>query len=225
MPPPNATLMRAIAQTLAKDKGQPLAQDYVPKATEAIADAVAAWQVQAKFTNIRINSVTAVGPPGCLSGPSIGPFVLAKCPNTTEWERKMSSAVASAAGTAWDAYQGSVAVPGLPWYPTFAAVPAPIAPPTPNIPMPLASLKQMSGSSIALMIQEGIKAKGAKVAHAEVIAEVIGAVLKAAIPMWLTSVMVQNVLGKGPVPTFAPPYVPVGPVVNGDVLPLPGVLV
>jgi hypothetical protein len=27
--------------------------------------------------------------------------------------------------------------------------------------------------------------------------------------------MVTNVLGTGPVPTFAPPYVPVGPVVGG----------
>jgi hypothetical protein len=29
-------------------------------------------------------------------------------------------------------------------------------------------------------------------------------------------------MGKGQIPTFAPPYVPVGPVVGGDVLSIPG---
>jgi len=31
--------------------------------------------------------------------------------------------------------------------------------------------------------------------------------------------MVTNVMGMGPVPAFAPPYVPVGPVVGGSILP------
>ena len=34
--------------------------------------------------------------------------------------------------------------------------------------------------------------------------------------------MVTNVLGTGPVPTFAPPYVPVGPVVGGVGTMMPG---
>ena len=33
--------------------------------------------------------------------------------------------------------------------------------------------------------------------------------------LWKASTMVTNVLGTGPVPTFAPPYVPAGPVVGG----------
>ena len=32
---------------------------------------------------------------------------------------------------------------------------------------------------------------------------------------FLASTMILLVLGSGPVPTFAPPYVPVGPVVGG----------
>jgi len=39
------------------------------------------------------------------------------------------------------------------------------------------------------------------------------------------STMVQNVLGMGPIPTFVPPFVPVGPVVMGTVIPTPGVLI
>jgi hypothetical protein len=33
---------------------------------------------------------------------------------------------------------------------------------------------------------------------------------------WKNIAMLTGVLGSGPVPTFAPPYVPVGPVVHGD---------
>ena len=36
-----------------------------------------------------------------------------------------------------------------------------------------------------------------------------------AFQVWVPSQMVMNVMGTGPVPAFAPPYVPVGPVVGG----------
>ena len=34
---------------------------------------------------------------------------------------------------------------------------------------------------------------------------------------WKNMAVLTGVLGKGPVPTFAPPYVPVGPVVHGEI--------
>jgi hypothetical protein len=34
---------------------------------------------------------------------------------------------------------------------------------------------------------------------------------------WFQHTTVQNLVARGPVPSFAPPYVPVGPVVGGDV--------
>ena len=37
--------------------------------------------------------------------------------------------------------------------------------------------------------------------------------------------LVTQVIGTGPIPTFAPPYVPVGPVVGGTATSLPGGLV
>jgi hypothetical protein len=39
---------------------------------------------------------------------------------------------------------------------------------------------------------------------------------------WLPQQQVSLVLGKGPIPTFAPPFVPAGPVVAGDVISAPG---
>jgi hypothetical protein len=39
---------------------------------------------------------------------------------------------------------------------------------------------------------------------------------------WKVSAQVVGVKGKGPIPTFAPPYVPVGPVVMGENVSAPG---
>ena len=40
--------------------------------------------------------------------------------------------------------------------------------------------------------------------------------------IWQVSTMVTQVTGTGPVPTFAPPYVPGGPVVGGTAIMSPG---
>lgn len=45
--------------------------------------------------------------------------------------------------------------------------------------------------------------------------ESIAEAFEQAVQTWSVTSMVTNVLGTGPVPTFAPPYVPVGPVVGG----------
>ncbi len=41
---------------------------------------------------------------------------------------------------------------------------------------------------------------------------------------WIADKQLMNLLGVGPVPSFAPPYVPAGPVVMGKVLPTPGII-
>jgi hypothetical protein len=47
-------------------------------------------------------------------------------------------------------------------------------------------------------------------------------VLSLAFLMWLPQQQVMLVLGKGQIPTFAPPFVPVGPVMGGDNIAVPG---
>ena len=56
----------------------------------------------------------------------------------------------------------------------------------------------------------------------EALHDAIATVLAAAFTMWLPMQQVMLVMGKGPIPTFAPPYVPVGPVVAGDIISTPG---
>ena len=56
-------------------------------------------------------------------------------------------------------------------------------------------------------------------------ADLFDAISKAFFPVFTifkSSTLVQNVLGTGPVPTFSPPFVPVGPVIGGTGTGAPG---
>ncbi len=224
MPLPVAQWMIQVSRTRLGANPQPNISQYVDRVSSAISGAITIWQLQAKFQNVKIMSVSAIGPRGCLKGPGIGALVTSTSPLNTDWERQMSAAVGSAVGSAWASYEQSVMVPGLPWYPAFAAYPGPMAPPMPNVPTPFMALPQNSVSTIKNSIQQGIKSNASALPYGDEVANAVAAGFTSMFLTWLAGVMVKNVMGKGPVPSFAPPYVPVGPVVNGDVLPIPGVL-
>ena len=222
MAKPNANLMTQTAkQKLGQGAGS-AANKYVEKACKSICGAIGTWQPLAMFSGLKINSVTALGRPGCLKGPSLQPFIVSTLPLGNDWERKMSKAVSEGVSQAWDDYVRSVTVPGLPWYPSFAAVPAPQAAPMPNVPTPFAALPRQSPSTLSRNVRNNVKGKAGSISNAAAIAEAIAAGLAAVIPLWAAGVVIRNVLGKGPVPSFAPPYVPVGPVVAGDNIATPG---
>jgi len=144
---------------------------------------------------------------------------------------KYRDAVAKGVSKAFKNWQGQVMVPGLPWYPAFAAFPGPMAPPMPNIPTPLIACPSgMMAEIVAPMqmksymidaLDGGLKDKDKKKQH-EALFDAIATVLALAFMMWLPSQQVMLVLGKGPIPTFAPPFVPVGPVMGGDNISAPG---
>lgn len=117
-------------------------------------------------------------------------------------------------------------LPATEAFPTFAAVAAPEAPPTEAEPFrlqPEASPKWEDLNATALFND---------------LAERLGDLLQlpglpdaikrwavdatAPLPAFSEKAQVYGVHGKGPVPAFAPPYVPVGPVVMGDNIAAPG---
>jgi hypothetical protein len=69
---------------------------------------------------------------------------------------------------------------------------------------------------------DGDLKKKDKTKQYEALHDGIATVLALAFLLWLVQQQVMLVMGKGPIPTFAPPFVPVGPVVMGDNLPIPG---
>lgn len=126
-----------------------------------------------------------------------------------------------AVAEAWLSWMASVSVPFLPWYPAFAAFPGPIAPPMPNVPCPLALLAQNPAPLAPETLAKAIKGRVGDVANlpggSDAIVEFCRW-MSTGFVGWLPRAQVTLVLGRGPIPTFAPPYVPVGPVVGGDTL-------
>jgi len=188
---------------------------FLDDITKAICSAWSTWQTSATMVGVIINTLTAAG--GQIVGPPLAPLILAQAPKATQQQMRYSNAVANVIGTAWLSFTATVKVPGLPWYPAFVAFPGPVAPPTPNIPMPFAALTQVPVSistNVLKMQMVGMLGDPMAPFHAELF-EAIAHSFEMSYNTWKVSTMVTNVLGTGPIPTFAPPYVPVGPVVGG----------
>jgi hypothetical protein len=191
------------------------------------------WKLQAKFQNLKVMSVSAIGTPGCLDGPELESNIK-NFPGCASWsgnKGKYRDAVAKGVSKCFKNWMGQVTVPGLPWYPAFAAYPLAMAPPMPNIPMPLITCISAKMTDIIMpstmksemidALDGGVKDKDKDKCH-ESVFEAIATVLALAFLMWLPAQQVMLVMGKGPVPSYAPPFVPVGPVVGGDNIGAPG---
>jgi len=188
---------------------------YIDGICSAICSAWSQWQTAATMVGVVINAVTATG--GQIVGPPLTPLILAQGPKGTPQEMKYTNVIANVIGTAWLSFTATVKVTGMPWYPAFAAFPGPVAPPMPNIPCPFAALTQVpvSISKDVLKAQMVGQLGDPKALHHQELFESIADAFEKSYNLWKVSTMVTNVLGTGPIPTFAPPFVPVGPVVGG----------
>ena len=208
-------------------------QDFHDAMIDAVQYSHNMWKLQAKFKDLQIMAVSAIGSPGCLDGPELESNIknAPMCASFTGNKAKHRDAVATGVSKAFKNWQGQVTVPGLPWYPAFAAFPGPQAPPMPNVPTPLIACVSAKLTDITMpdtMTKEmddaldGDLKKKDPEKHYHALHDAIATVLSLAFLMWLPSQQVMLVLGKGPIPTFAPPFVPVGPVVGGDNVAVPG---
>jgi hypothetical protein len=186
---------------------------FIDDTCSAICSAWSQWQSLASMTGVIINAITASL--GQVVGPPLQPLILASAPKETPMQMKYSNVIATVISTTWLQYTATIKVPGLPWYPAFAAFPSPVAPPTPNVPVPVIALTQMPPQP-ALMKQMMVAQLADPQApfHGELFEAICDGFDKC-FKIWQASTMVTNVLGTGPIPTFAPPYVPAGPVVGG----------
>ena len=139
---------------------------------------------------------------------------------------EMTNAIATAIGNGWLAWESSIKVPGLPWYPLFAAFPGPIAPPMPNVPTPLFPhwspwmRPSHRGPQGVMMGTLG----DPTALHAADLFDAVSQAFNTVFTLYNDhDAIVKNVLGTGPIPTFAPPFAcHLGPVVGGVGSGLPG---
>jgi hypothetical protein len=180
------------------------------------------WRAQAYFKDIKINANTAIG--GMLEGPALGPLIRTYLGVAgTGASKKYGDAVVGGVGDAWGEFQRTFSVPGLPWFPSFVAFPGPMAPPTPNVPTPLVTCRhdarKVSASALKARMDRYLTGSDPEDAR---LLQAIAQAFELVVTQWLAQQPVTNVMGSGPVPTYAPPYVPVGPVVMGDNIATPG---
>jgi hypothetical protein len=190
---------------------------YIGGICRAIAGAHENWRQRAFLTGLQINGITANG--GRITGPLLSEIVNLTGPAQGLWgyAAPYTKAIADGLASSWREWEQSVRVPGLPWYPAFAAVPAPQAAPVPNVPTPMTSLTWSSTALSPDAIKGNISRKLSQTGpySDELITAVVDGFSKA-ITGWFSTQLVTGVLGKGGIPAYAPPYVPVGPVVMGD---------
>ena len=209
-----------------KDIGK-LFKDLATDILGAVSKAIDLWRAQAKFKDLKVNGPTALGTPGCLDGPSIESNIKNfSRPAASGNEKDWRDACAAGISKCFEDWQGKVMVPGLPWYPAFACFPGPMAPPMPNIPMPLQTCPSPMQMKMTPTMLKNAMCDNFSLDDPDdqfgAFAMALGTAIAASFTAWLPAQQVMAVLGKGQIPTFWPPYVPVGPVVMGDNIPTPG---
>jgi peptidoglycan hydrolase-like protein with peptidoglycan-binding domain len=175
---------------------------------DAVAEAWSTWQSIATMAGVVVNAVTATG--GQVIAPPLSALLV---PRTAPVDPVAGLALANAIGPAFDIFASTLKMPGLPLFPSFAAVPGPVAPPTPSVPVPLVAL----AGAQPIPQKQFTSLTPTQRRACEAVVDAFGPTFE----VWRVSTMV-SVLGTGPIPTFAPPYVPVGPVVGGVANGIPG---
>ncbi len=227
MPAISQQMITDVARQRFQSMGLPQGVDrtrfgtYLTSMAGAVAQALDVWRKGAYLDGVRIHAAIATG--GRLrSAVAIESQILQRAP--AGWD-SYNRAIAAGVHNCFTAFADTVSVPGLPWYPGFAAFPGPMAPPMANIPSPLMTIAAVASCHLkegALCDAMFNKMPSPKPLCGKELARALASGLEKAAFAWLSAQRVTPVMGKGPVPSFAPPFVPVGPVVGGDILPTPG---
>ncbi len=202
-------------------------KDFCHAMLDGFKSAFDIWRLAAKIKDLKIAAVCAIGAPGCLDGQDLESNIKnMSLPAASGNEKDWRDAVAKGISDCFKEWQDGVAVPGLPWYPAFATFPSPSAPPIPNVPTPLIACPSTGQAKMMGMMLKNAMCDNFSLDdpddHFGAAADSIGTAIEAAFLAWLPMQQPLLVLGKGPVPVYAPPIVPFGPVVMGDNVAAPG---
>lgn len=217
--PPTCLFREATQHRMHVDAAKNMSDDYeayIDAISGAICSGIDQWMKTAAIAGVMINGPVGMLAPGNVMGPPLAPLILANAPKSGAQDLKYSNAIANAVSTAWQTWQ--LGLSGMLSYPAFVAFPGPVAPPTPSIPMPLIAFASGGEALLgATPLSAQMKANFADPAapHVNELFDALANAFATVFQMFKLSTLVQNVLGTGPIPTFAPPIIPVGPVVGG----------
>jgi hypothetical protein len=189
---------------------------YIDDLSETLSKAWSLWSQTMVIQGVTINGPTAIFKPGNVQGPPLDALILATDPPmNTPKQAGYTRTFAEGLAENWKLWHMGINA-ALPLYPAFAAWPGPYAPPMPNLPMPLQLLpsagdKMMEQNQLMAEITKGDKSDPVAAGIYSAMTNAVVDVFK----LWKLTHMIQMLMGQGPVPSFAPPMVPVGPVQNG----------
>jgi hypothetical protein len=192
---------------------------YITAMCRAIVGAHENWRQTAYLQGVQVMAGTAVG--GSISGPLLSVNMKMTGPQQGLWGSAgaYTRAIADGLASCWRDWEQSVRVPGLPWYPSFTAFPGPTAPPVPNVPTPMSTLVWSPTALTPDILKTTISSKLAQPGpYSDELFTSIASGFSTAVALWFPAQPVAMVLGTGPIPAFSPPYVPVGPVVGGNIV-------
>jgi hypothetical protein len=195
---------------------------FIDGICDAICDAWGKWQNLATMAGVMVNAITASL--GQVVGPPWTPFIMLQAPKTKPMQMKYWAAVANVLGPAWLSYTATIKIPGLPLYPLFALCPSPVAPPTMNVPVPIASLTQVKVSLTPALLKQQMVAALAdpRAPYQNELFESICDAFDKMFTAWQVSTMLTNMVATGPVPSMALPIPVPGPVTGGVATMPPG---
>lgn len=137
---------------------------------------------------------------------------------------QLSQPLADGFARAWYDWSDSLFLPGLPFYPMFLAWPAPSTAVMSNLPVMLSvcaapGIASLTPVALAQRLQTAVPAGYGPNATQPL--RDFAAWFSGRFTAWQAGAVMQNVLGWGST-AYAPPYVPVSPVVNGTIRATPG---
>jgi hypothetical protein len=193
--------------------------EVITAARESFREGVNEWISQAMILGGKINGPNAEIPSGSLISPvQFEPNIvraLVKAGAPTD----VANGLAKELWSAWKAWADgySAILPGV--FPTFAAVAGPAAPPTRAIPFPISR----GSSSGEVRLQAGILSQALKRAVStpkipvpDKAVQSLAGWVESSFTDWKKLSTLSGLMGEGRATGYAPPYVPVGPVVMGD---------
>lgn len=167
---------------------------FIDGVCSAICSAWSQWQSLATFAGFIVSGPVVSA--GQLTGPPLQPLILASAPKGGPNEMKYSNVIATVISNGWMTFTATIKSAGLPFYPAYAAVPTPVAPPMPNVPVPIAAFAQVpvSISANVLKMQMVAQLGDPQAPFHKELFESIATAFETCYDTWKVSTMVTNVL-------------------------------
>ncbi len=195
---------------------------------EAFRVGVNEWIGRARIQGGTVSGPSAFLTPGSLVSDTNIEMRVVQILTGSQVPRDISAPLAKVLAAAWNEWAAGFQMQLPAAYPSLAAFPGPFAPPTRAAGTPPVALGSSAGEAslkaplLTSRLRSALRMYPTRVAGGtpDQAINSLANWVEASFNEWKSLATLVGLMGRGPVPTFAPPYVPVGPVISGDNLSL-----